>query len=347
MYQHKEVGHWLYGKTWRLLNILEIKKQQTISRSSAEAEYSSLVALFVELVWLARLLKELHVPIMYPIPIFTDRKLAIQIAKNPIFHKQTKHIEIDCHVIREKVKFNSISPQYLCTALQLADILTKVSSLEEFVKNFEKSNVSGELTDLEVQIKEVANIVEQTIQLGVTEAILENDENLREKAQERLSDSLQQVAEDIDRIWKESTNIQDKENGMNFQWFKIFQCFMIFQLFNIFEWFSKTSKEYTNVENSMVGHDDQRKRLVEDLTRSYSSEPKVIPIVGMGGIGKTTLANEVYNNESILRHFYVRAWATVSQQQNIKKILLSLLQSTIKMDDTVKTKGEAELPYML
>ncbi|KAM3383119.1 hypothetical protein P3S68_008694 [Capsicum galapagoense] len=223
----------------------------------------------------------------------------------------------------------------------------KVSSLEEFVKNFEKSNVSGELTDLEVQIKEVANIVEQTIQLGVTEAILENDENLREKAQERLSDSLQQVAEDIDRIWKESTNIQDKGNGMNFQWFKIFQCFMIFQLFNIFQWFNKTSKEYTNVENSMVGHDDQRKRLVEDLTRSYSSEPKVIPIVGMGGIGKTTLANEVYNNESILRHFYVRAWATVSQQQNIKKILLSLLQSTIKMDDTVKTKGEAELPYML
>ncbi|PHT73460.1 hypothetical protein T459_24245 [Capsicum annuum] len=223
----------------------------------------------------------------------------------------------------------------------------KVSSLEVLVKNFEKSNVSGELTDLEVQIKKVANIVEQTIQLGVTEAVLANDENLREKAQERISDSLQQVAEDIDRIWKESTNIQDKGNVMNFQWFKIFQCFMIFQWFNIFQWFSKTSKEYTNVENSMVGRDDQRKRLVEDLTRIYSGEPKVIPIDGMGGIGKTTLANEVYNHESILRHFDVRAWATVSQQHNIKQILLSLLQSTIKMDDTVKTKGEAELADML
>ncbi|KAF3634629.1 hypothetical protein FXO38_25048 [Capsicum annuum] len=36
----------------------------------------------------------------------------------------------------------------------------------------------------------------------------------------------------------------------------------------------------------MIGSDDQRKRLVEDLTRSYSGETKVIPIVGMGGIAK-------------------------------------------------------------
>ncbi|KAM3383140.1 hypothetical protein P3S68_008715 [Capsicum galapagoense] len=66
------------------------------------------------------------------------------------------------------------------------------------------------MTDLELQIKEVENIVEQTIQLRVTEVVLANDENLRENAHDRLSDSLQQVAEDIDRIWKESTKIQDK-----------------------------------------------------------------------------------------------------------------------------------------
>lgn len=101
------------------------KKQQTISRSSAEAKYRSLAALFAELVWLAGLLKELHVPITYPISVFTDSKSVIQIAENPVFHEQTKHIEIDCHFIREKVKSNFISPQYICTALQLADILTK------------------------------------------------------------------------------------------------------------------------------------------------------------------------------------------------------------------------------
>ncbi|CAN4094585.1 unnamed protein product [Withania somnifera] len=97
----------------------------------------------------------------------------------------------------------------------------------------------------------------------------------------------------------------------------------------------------------MVGRGDQMERLLENLTRSYSGEPKFIPIVGMGGIGKTTLAKEVYNDKSILSRFDVPAWATVSQQHNVKNILLSLLHSTVKMDDMVKMKGEAELEDML
>ncbi|PHT52003.1 hypothetical protein CQW23_06465 [Capsicum baccatum] len=190
----------------------------------------------------------------------------------------------------------------------------KISSMEVFLKNFEKNNISGELTDLEVQIKEVGNIVEQTIQLRVTEVVLENDENLREKAQDGLSDSLRQVAEDIDHIWKESTKIQDKGKHASKE--------------STVQEFPISSKDILNAENNMVGRDDQRKQLVEDLTRSYSGEPKVIPIVGMGGIGKTTLANEVYNDVCIHSHFDVCAWATVSQQHNVKKILLSLLRST-------------------
>ncbi|KAM3321285.1 hypothetical protein P3S67_008487 [Capsicum chacoense] len=91
----------------------------------------------------------------------------------------------------------------------------------------------------------------------------------------------------------------------------------------------------------MIGRDDQRKRLVEDLTRSYSSKPKVIPIVGMGGIGKTTLANEVYNDACIHSHFDVCSWATVSQQPNVKEILLSLLRST--KSDTFDMNDEAKL----
>lgn len=101
------------------------KKQQTVSRSSAEAEYRSMAAVVSELIWLSGLLQELNVSISAPIKLFSDSKSAIQIAGNPVFHERTKHIEIDCHFIRDKVKSGFIDPQFICSTMQLADILTK------------------------------------------------------------------------------------------------------------------------------------------------------------------------------------------------------------------------------
>ncbi|XP_069146172.1 uncharacterized mitochondrial protein AtMg00810-like [Solanum lycopersicum] len=101
------------------------KKQQIVSRSSTEAEYRSLAALVAKLIWLASLLNELHFPGATPISVFTDSKSAIQIAENSVFHERTKHIDIDCHFIREKVKSGFIDIQHLSTTMQPADILTK------------------------------------------------------------------------------------------------------------------------------------------------------------------------------------------------------------------------------
>ncbi|KAM3383101.1 hypothetical protein P3S68_008676 [Capsicum galapagoense] len=133
-------------------------------------------------------------------------------------------------------------------------IHVKISSLEVVVKNFEKNSVSREMTVFEVEVQEVANAVEQTIQLGVTEAVLANDENLIEKAQERLFDSLQQVAANVDRIWKESTTIQDKGKQASKE--------------STVQEFPSSSKY--NVENNMVGHDNQRKWSVKHLNPKSS-----------------------------------------------------------------------------
>ena len=101
------------------------KKQQTVSRSSAEAEYRSMASAVSEITWLLGLFKELGVNVQLPITIFSDSKSAIQLAANPVLHERTKHIDIDCHFIRDKIKAGEVNTAYVHTQQQLADILTK------------------------------------------------------------------------------------------------------------------------------------------------------------------------------------------------------------------------------
>nr|XP_016478721.1 PREDICTED: uncharacterized mitochondrial protein AtMg00810-like [Nicotiana tabacum] len=78
------------------------KKQSTISRSSAEAEFRSMASTVAEITWLIGLFKELGVKVNLHVQLFCDSKDAIQIAAHPIFHERTKFFDIDCHFVREK-----------------------------------------------------------------------------------------------------------------------------------------------------------------------------------------------------------------------------------------------------
>lgn len=72
--------------------------------STAEAEYRALASITTELMWLKYLLVDLQVPCSGHISVFCDNQATIDIASNPFQHARTKHIELDCHFIREKVQ---------------------------------------------------------------------------------------------------------------------------------------------------------------------------------------------------------------------------------------------------
>ena len=105
--------------TWRS------KKQSVVARSSAEAEFRAMAHGICEGIWLRRLLSELKVKIPDPIKLLCDNQAAISIAKNPVHHDRTKHIEVDRHFISEKIESKVINLVYTPSQQQNADILTK------------------------------------------------------------------------------------------------------------------------------------------------------------------------------------------------------------------------------
>ena len=78
--------------------------------------------------WLHQLLVEVGIKTSVLVKLWCDNKVALHIASNHVFHKQTQHIEIDCHFVHEKIQLDLISTRYMKIGEQLGDIFTKVLS---------------------------------------------------------------------------------------------------------------------------------------------------------------------------------------------------------------------------
>ncbi|GKD70140.1 uncharacterized mitochondrial protein-like protein, partial [Tanacetum coccineum] len=77
---------------------------QTTRRSSTEAEYRSLADSTCEISWLKCLLHDFGINIPTPTLVMCDNASTFALANNPVQHARTKHIEIDCHFVRDKIR---------------------------------------------------------------------------------------------------------------------------------------------------------------------------------------------------------------------------------------------------
>jgi hypothetical protein len=101
------------------------KRQNTVSRSSAEAEYGVVANAFVEVSWPCQLLAELHVPLPKTSLVYCDNINVVYMSSNHVQHQCTKHVEIDLHFVQEKVALGVVRVLHVSTTSQFADIFTK------------------------------------------------------------------------------------------------------------------------------------------------------------------------------------------------------------------------------
>lgn len=84
-----------------------------------------------ELKWLRYLLHDLCVPQPHPTPLYCNNQTALHISSNPVFHDQTKNIEIDRYFIHDEIQAQRIVPSYVPDA-QLDDIFIKTLRQSQF-----------------------------------------------------------------------------------------------------------------------------------------------------------------------------------------------------------------------
>ncbi|WVZ75765.1 hypothetical protein U9M48_023797 [Paspalum notatum var. saurae] len=120
------------------------RKQASVSLSTTEAEYVDATSCCSQLLWMKATLSDFGLR-FGRIPLLVDSISAISVAKNPVLHSRTKHIDVRFHFLRDHYEKGDIDLVHVVTQNQLADIFTKPLEFGAFVR------LRGELGVLQVE----------------------------------------------------------------------------------------------------------------------------------------------------------------------------------------------------
>ena len=132
------------------------KKQSIVAHSSIEAEYRAMAITTADLYWVCMLLKDFHVPLSSPPVLWCDNAGTLALASNSVFPTRTKHIDINCHFIREKVVNRDMSLRFISIGDQRADVFTKGLPTPQFQLLRDKLLVSSCPVSLRGAVKEIS-----------------------------------------------------------------------------------------------------------------------------------------------------------------------------------------------
>ncbi|KAL8474692.1 hypothetical protein ACS0TY_031220 [Phlomoides rotata] len=218
---------------------------------------------------------------------------------------------------------------------QVVELENDLRLFKGFLKDSTKQrNKDEKLREVVRQIRDVVYEAEDIIDASVTQAAEVKSKGYFHKAF-RTPTKLLNIAEKVDSVRQKINSIYGDKTRLDFANLRLEQG-------------EPEQNEVPEVkEVNVVGFEDESKKLIGYLMEE-TQQLDVISIIGMPGLGKTTLAGKIFRDPAILYEFPTRIWVYVSQEFTKRDIFLTILKElTTRLTDDIKSKSDQELAKLV